>query len=237
MSDDATTQRTEAEAGPDEAPPSRIAGALVTLVLAGVAVLVLRLIVTAFPYAAYFVAGVITCTVWQRARAWLAKRRSGDVEESAEEELPDVGEALRTLGEGGNHVLLTALRKELGVADTKAVRALLKAEKIRVRSGVRTPAGNGPGVHHEDIPPAPPEPNEEHGEGCCCRSANNTNANNDEADPSQKGVSVEAIGQAGTLIRDPAETQQRRTQLTTGGLVDRFFDAAEEAHQKKTGKS
>ncbi|MEU4996567.1 hypothetical protein [Streptomyces sp. NPDC021622] len=198
MSEETPVEETE----PDE-PPSRIAGAFAVLVLGGAAVLVVRLVVTRVPYIAYFVAGVIACVVWQRARAWLTKRRGGDAEESEEQEPPDVGEALRALGKGGNHVLLTALRKELGVDDTKAVRALLKTEKIRVRSGVRTPKGNGPGVHHEDIPPAPPESNQAHGDGCCCRSANNTN-NVDEG-PSQKGLRAEPIGQAGTLVHDPAE--------------------------------
>ncbi|MFD3574758.1 hypothetical protein [Streptomyces sp. NPDC058644] len=235
MSEETTEQQAQADPTADETPPSRIAGAVVTLILAAAAVLVLRLIVTAAPYAAYFVAGVIVCAAWQKARAWIGQRRSGD-DEAEEEEQPDVGEALRKLGKGGQHVLLTGLRKELRVDDTKAVRKLLKAEKIRVRSGVRTPKGNGPGVHHEDIPPAPPEPNEGHGDGCCCRSANNTNANNGDEDPSQKGLRVEAIGQAGTLIHDPAETQQRRTQLADDDLVGRFFAAAEQAQQKDTGK-
>lgn len=93
----------------------------------------LRLLVTATPYLAYFVAGVIVCIAWQKARAWTVGRRSGG--ETQEEERPDVGEDLRALAKGGDHVLLTALRKRLGVADTKAVRKLLKAEEIPVRSG------------------------------------------------------------------------------------------------------
>lgn len=236
MSDE-TPQDAEQQAEVEEdAPSSRIAGAVVTLILAGAALLVLRLIVTRFPYVAYFVAGVIVCVGWQKARAWIVGRRSGGDEET-EEEPPDVGEALRKLGKGGQHVLLTGLRKELRVADTTTVRALLKAEKIRVRSGVRTPKGNGPGVHHEDIPAAPPELNGEHADGCCCRSANNTNANNSGEDPSQKGLSVEAIGEGGRLIRDPAESQQRRTSVSASSLVARFFDAAEQAQQKESGKT
>lgn len=229
MSEDTAEPDVEAEAPEDAAPPSRIAGVIVALIAICVAVLVVRQVVTAAPYVAYFVAGIVACAVWQRARAWVSKRRSGDCEEVEEQEPPDVGEALRVLGKGGHHVLLTGLRKELGVADTKAVRALLKADGIRVRPGVRTPAGNGPGVHVADIPAAPPEPDEEHADGCCCRSANNTNANNDQEDPSQKGLSVEAIGQAGTLIRDPAETQRRRVQLGASDLVTRFFASAEQA--------
>lgn len=236
MSDDTTAQSAETETEPDEEPPSRIAGALVTLVLGVAALLVLRLIVTHFPYVAYFVAGVIVCVGWQKARAWIAGRRSSG-EEADEEEPPDAGEALRELSKGEHHVLLTTLQKRLGVADTKAVRALLKAEEVRVRAGVRTLKGNGPGVHVSDIPPAPPESNEEHGDGCCCRSANNANANNDAADPSQKGLHVEAIGEGGRLIRDPAETQQRRSSVSASSLVGRLFTAADETQQKDTGKT
>ncbi|MEV0526028.1 hypothetical protein AB0I66_21565 [Streptomyces sp. NPDC050439] len=233
MSDETTQDAEQQAEAAEDAPPSRIAGALVTLILAGAAVLVLRLIVTAVPYVAYFVAGVIVCVGWQKARAWIVGRRSGG-DEADEEELPDVGEALRELSKGEQHVLLTALRKRLGVADTKTVRRLLKAERIDVRAGVRTPKGNGPGVHHTDIPPAP---SEEHGQGCCCRSANNTNANNDDEDPSQKGLSVEAIGEGGRLVRDPAETQLRRARVDASSLVSRFFDAAEQAQQKDIGKT
>ncbi|MFZ3556457.1 MULTISPECIES: hypothetical protein [unclassified Streptomyces] len=231
MSDNTTKPDVEPEAVEDDAPPSRIAGAVVALILAAAAVMIVRAVVTAFPYVAYFVAGVIVTVVAQRSVAWARKRRGDDDAEPEEQASPDVGEALRTLGAGGNSVLLTALRKQLGAADTKTVRKLLKAEKVRVRSGVRTPTGNGPGVHHEDIPPAPPEPNGEHGDGCCCRSANNTNANNDQEDPSQKGLSVEAIGQAGTVVRDLAETKQRQIQLSD--LVDRFFDAAEQNQRRR----
>ncbi|MFF2118223.1 hypothetical protein ACFVXH_12940 [Kitasatospora sp. NPDC058184] len=58
-------------------------------------------------------------------------------------------------------VLLTALAAKLAdehpswMASTKAVRTLLTAAGIPVRPGVRTPHGNGPGVHHEDVPALP----------------------------------------------------------------------------------
>jgi hypothetical protein len=230
MSDEITATDVETEAPEtEEGPPSRVAGAVVALILAGAVVIGVRAILLAFPYVAYFVTGVIVTVAVQRAAGWARKRRSDD-EVPEEQEPPDVGEALRTLGEGGHHVLLTTLLKPLGAADTKAVRALLKAAGVRVRSGVRAPTGNGPGVHHEDIPPAPSVESEEHGDGCCCRSANNTNANNGDEDPSQKGLSVEAIGQAGTLIRDHAETQERRSQVSD--LVDRLFDAAKQKQTK-----
>lgn len=66
-----------------------------------------------------------------------------------------------SLTAGGDHVLLTRLAAALGAAhpgwepSTKAVRALLAEADIPIRAGVRTAAGNGPGVHHSDVPALP----------------------------------------------------------------------------------
>lgn len=88
-------------------------------------------------------------------------------EEVAEEPratVPTSAEALSltaTLTASGNSVLLTRLAADLGTAhpswtsSTKAVRALLSEAGVPVREGVRTPDGNGPGVHHQDVPPLP----------------------------------------------------------------------------------
>ena len=90
--------------------------------------------------------------------------------------------------------------------DTKAAKCLLNADNIPWK-GVRTSHGNGPGVHKNDIPPALPSPAAgSHGEGCCCRSDDNTN-NSPKQEP-EEGVRVEAIGQAGTLLRDPTEAHR-----------------------------
>jgi len=61
----------------------------------------------------------------------------------------------------GASVLLTRLAADLAAShpgwepSTKAVRALLAEAAIPVREGVRTPDGNGPGIHHQDVPPLP----------------------------------------------------------------------------------
>ncbi|MER6396871.1 hypothetical protein ABT263_12550 [Kitasatospora sp. NPDC001603] len=66
-----------------------------------------------------------------------------------------------SLTASGCSVLLTRLAADLGAAhpswtgSTKAVRALLSQAGVPVREGVRTPDGNGPGVHHQDVPPLP----------------------------------------------------------------------------------
>ena len=101
----------------------------------------------------------------------------------------------------GTHVLLTRLAADLAAshpgweAPTKAVRALLAGAGIRVREGVRTTAGIGPGVHHADVPPLP-SPAEDAPSGAVVANVGaghgaNTNANNTGAPGSGKGfVSV-----------------------------------------------
>ncbi|MFE6744648.1 hypothetical protein ACFVGM_02215 [Kitasatospora purpeofusca] len=93
-------------------------------------------------------------------------------EEPAEEDLVEAPRATvptpveahyltASLTASGSSVLLTRLAADLGAAhpswtgSTKAVRALLSQAGLPVREGVRTPDGNGPGVHHQDVPPLP----------------------------------------------------------------------------------
>lgn len=204
--DDDAAELAEATAGESEEESSR--SRVVVLFVVG-AVIAWR-VVAAFPEVAYVVVGSLGTVGAQKVRAWRAKREEGD--EADEEETPDVVDALQHLGRGGNSVLLTQLRKRLRVADTKAVKALLKDEGIRIRAGVRTSAGNGPGVHHEDIPAPPPEVESGHGEGCCCTSEPTTPTPTTGAEEGPgEGVAVEAIGQAGTLIRDRSAAQRRHT--------------------------
>lgn len=106
--------------------------------------------------------------------AWVAGRSDEDAEEQAEdEEQPGPGPAemadiVTELGHGTG-VLLTRIRDQLLEEyegrgwTTKDVRALLAEAGVRVREGVRVSgAGNGPGVHREDVPaplsPAPSGP-------------------------------------------------------------------------------
>ncbi|MFJ8470595.1 hypothetical protein [Kitasatospora sp. NPDC094011] len=90
-------------------------------------------------------------------------------------------------------VLLTQLASDLAAdhpdweASTKAVRTLLTAAGIPVRGGVRTPDGNGPGVHHEDVPPLPspsaPTPAADVVANVGAGQSANANANNTSATP------------------------------------------------------
>jgi hypothetical protein len=175
-------------------------------------------IVVAFPTLAYVIVGALLCRAWDRARAWRVGRQTRavdgeDQEEDAEEAPAGVVAALRALAEGGRHVLLTELRDAVGAPDTKAVRALLAEAGIPVRPGVRTPAGNGPGVHRTDIPAPLPADDDPQSNRCSCRSAANANANNDDQDTSGEGLRVERIGAEGRIWYRPDDRHRHhRTQ-------------------------
>ncbi|MDX3634315.1 hypothetical protein PV728_29440 [Streptomyces europaeiscabiei] len=199
MSDE-TTKTAADNAGEEQGEPSRIAGWLVGLVLIGLAILALKALVTAFPYVAYYVAGLLTCWGWSKGRSLLARRDDDDQEHEDVAIEIDIAGALRRLsGDAGTSVLLTALRDHLTLPDTKAVKALLDEAEIPYKA-VRTPDGNGPGVHVKDIPPTPSPAPDAHDERCCCRSDDNNNADNTPDGDPRKGTRVEAIGDGGLLV-------------------------------------
>ncbi|WP_405554311.1 hypothetical protein [Streptomyces sp. NBC_01171] len=172
----------ESEEGSDRGV--RVAAVVVALVI------VWRLVVV-FPYVAYVIVGVLVCLGWQRAGGWLARRRTPAAEEEQAAEQPDVGAALRRLVGDDNGVLLTRLRDDLKLPDTKVVKRLLDDAGVSWKA-VRTPRGNGPGVHVKDIPAAPsPASADAHGDGCCCRSGDNANSDNADGEGPREGVRVD----------------------------------------------
>lgn len=154
------------------------------------------------PEAAYFVSGLVATAGYRKARGWIDRRRG----ETDEEETPvDILGVLRDLTEGGDNARLTQIQEAARLPTTKAVRLLLEGAGVRIRDGVRGGGKNGPGVHKDDVPPLPaPESGTPSG-GCLCSSAANTNTNNGASEGARKGLSVEAIGHAGSVIRDPSE--------------------------------
>lgn len=171
-------------------------------------------VVVTVPEAGYFVAGLMAAAAVRKARGWSASRRREPAEEQPEAEPADVVAILQQLGEGGHHVRLTQLQEAAGLPDTKAVRALLDKAGIPVRPGVRAGGKNGPGVHHDDVPaPLPADDSPSRGR-CLCRSDANTNTNNEAPERAGEGLRVDPIGQAGTVITDPTETQRRRAAVT-----------------------
>ncbi|MFK3734050.1 hypothetical protein ACI2LJ_27715 [Streptomyces sp. NPDC088090] len=153
-----------------------------------------------------FVAGAASAVAVGRGRQWVAKRRQDAPEDTEPEPEPvDIVAVLQALGEGGNGVLLTALREAADLPDTKTVRTLLAEAGIRVRAGVRTPAGNGPGVHADDIPTPSPTTSDPSQDRCLCSSgAANVNTNN-----SEEGLRAVRTD-TGVTYYDPAETHRRR---------------------------
>lgn len=108
----------------------------------------------------------------------------------------DVVDLVRDVIGDDRGALLTALRQPLRVADTKAVKEVLAGAGIRVRPGVRTAAGNGPGVHRDDVPTTSPAEETPDGERCLPSSTANNNTNSALRVESREGM---------TIINDPAD--------------------------------
>jgi hypothetical protein len=118
--------------------------------------------------------------------------------------------ALHHLYRGGSGVLHTALVQHLGLADSRAAKRALDGAGIAYRPGVRTPAGNGPGVHHDDIPPLPPAQGSPQGSVVAGQPAN-ANANN-AANAPEEGSGVEGtvwtsaeLAQGYRWVQDPTK--------------------------------
>lgn len=143
--------------------------------------------------------------------AWVAGRSNeetdGDEDQDADgPDSADMADIVHELG-NGTGVLLTRLRDQLieeypGTGwTTKDVRGLLAATGVRVREGVRVSgAGNGPGVHRDDVPaplsPATPPPPV--GVVAAGQSAN-TNSNNVTVVRSAGGAQI-TVTPAGTDV-------------------------------------
>ncbi|MGW3442196.1 hypothetical protein [Streptomyces sp. NPDC001076] len=187
----------EETAGEDDEPSGR--GPAVALSVIGL-VGAWRLVVT-FPEVAYIVVGSISTIGVQKARARWGRHEDGSDSDRLEAAPPDVGEALRALVGDDNGVLLTRLQKHLSLPNTKVVKQLLDVAGITWKA-VRTPHGNGPGVHKNDIPTVVVSPVADlHGNGCCCRSGDNDNSDNAHAGGPEEGIRVQRTD-GGWLIRD-----------------------------------
>jgi hypothetical protein len=119
-----------------------------------------------------------------------------DEEEHAEQDPQDVTDLVRDLIGDDRGILLTALRKPLHAASTRAVREVLAGAGIRVREGVRTGGGNGPGVHRDDLAAPSPPLGTPLGDLVVAGEDANTNANNMLRVESREGM---------TIISDPAD--------------------------------
>ncbi|MEU6342203.1 hypothetical protein ABZ883_14825 [Streptomyces sp. NPDC046977] len=156
---------------------------------------------------AIIVGSLLISAVYQYPLAWwvlaaafvLAARAAGKPEETEEEQEETLAEVEPLTPEGVLEVvwdvvgdqrgaLLTLLAAELGAADTKAARELLAEAGIPVRAGVRTPAGNGPGVHRLDLPS--PDSGRAPVGVVAAGEAPNANANNTSVEEVADGVRI-----------------------------------------------
>jgi hypothetical protein len=146
-------------------------------------------------------------TAWLAGRPTAVNSQDEDQADEADateqaEELPypdpaDMADIVRELGTGTG-VLLTRLRDQLQTEypgtswTTKDVRILLGADGIRVREGVRvTGAGNGPGIHRDDVPPPLPSTTPPAPVGVVVAGQDaNTNANNTRVESHAGGARI-----------------------------------------------
>lgn len=186
---------------------------------AGFRILLLRL-VTRFGWKTVLIAAAVLMYAASRYRTWIpyglavacaaawmhtpkeADEPDGEAggetagEEPTEPDSEDVVDLLRDLIGDDRGILLTALPGPLHAADTRAVREVLAGAGIRVREGVRTAGGNGPGVHRNDLPPLPPIGGSTPVGSLTCTNTANANANNGLRVESREGM---------TIITDPAD--------------------------------
>lgn len=186
-----------------ERPSSRAAVGCLAIIGASFA----GTIVVAVPETGYFVAGLLAAATVRKARGWAAGRRQTAEERPEPADVIDVVATLHELSPGGTlNVRLTQLADAAQLISTQTIRELLDEAGIPVRTGVRAGGRNGPGVHATDIPRSCDTPSDD----CWCRSASQPTANNTGGEDPGEGFRVEAIGQAGTVVHDPTETQRRR---------------------------
>lgn len=143
-----------------------------------------------------------------RAQRELHRDPPAALEETPAEEAPaapsreDIVRALHALVGGSSGVLHTALRDRLRYPSTRAAREALDAANIPSRPGVRAVGGNGPGVHHRDIPPLPPSREGSPGDSESAGQDANNNANN-TGEEARKGLGVERSDYPFDVLPDP----------------------------------
>ncbi|QDN57367.1 hypothetical protein [Streptomyces sp. S1D4-20] len=188
----------ESEEPGESQEPAGMSERTAKLILAFVAVAALFGIAVAFPYVAYFVAGVMACKGWQKAHGWIGRRGSSD-----EKPGPDAGavtaeEIVETLHEVANPNVFLADFAAAFDLDPAEARALLEGQQIRVRRAVRNGDSTGVGVHRDDVPPLPRSPERGPVDGVDLQQ---------QEQPTRP--TTEPIGLAGVVVKDGSETSRR----------------------------
>lgn len=222
MSDPEEVSEAEVE---DVAEPRQMSERTARAILLVIAVGAMWGLVAVAPWVAYVVVGVFGTLGWQKVRGWIVRRRDDEGETEAGEteagvtetwRVPTFHELCESLAHVGTpHAHIAVLAHDLGTTPER-VREALDACGVPVEAVRMQGRGSSTGVKGGALP----TPRSVVGAG---QPADNDNNNGSGKGP-EEGLSVEDIGLAGTLIREPAETAQRRTNVTD--LVDRFFTEA-----------
>jgi hypothetical protein len=183
------------------------------IVLLTVGLLAMWGIVAVLPETAYFVAGIMACRGWQKARGWIGRHGEDEASEPEPEadetvagaaetwRVPTFHELCESLARVGTpHAHIAVLAHDLGTTPER-VREALDACGVQVEAVRMQGRGSSTGVKGDALPTPRSTLGGVVGAG---QPANNDN-NNDPGDPSEKGLRVQPIGQAGTLINNPAD--------------------------------
>ncbi|MFE2712247.1 hypothetical protein ACFXKI_09715 [Streptomyces mirabilis] len=170
-------------------------------------------IVAVLPETAYFVAGIMACRGWQKARGWIDRRSEDEASEpelEAEETVAGAAETWRvpTFHElceslarvGTPHAHIAVLAHDLGTTPER-VREALDACGVPVEAVRMQGRGSSTGVKGGALPIPRPTLGGVVGAG---HPGNNDNNNGPDGAP-EKGLRVEPIGQSGTLIHNPVD--------------------------------
>ena len=181
------------EVGEPRQMSDRTAKAVLTVVALGA----MWGIVVAFPWIAYVLVGVLATLGWQKAHGRFTKTAAEEPNEGEPDEQPeeqplltaeDIVRALHQLA--APHVFLSSLAAELDLT-TEETRAVLEELHVPIRRAVRVGSTTGVGVHKDDLPPLPQDPETDPVDGV------------DQGQPTnQRALTVEEIGLAGKVIRD-----------------------------------
>ena len=121
-------------------------------------------LVAAFPWIAYVIVGILLAIGWQKVRDRFTPTSTEETSTVESDEYPeeppllteeDVVRALHRMA--APHVFLSSLAAELDLTK-EATRAVLEELHVPVRRAVRVGESTGVGVHKDDLPPLPQDP-------------------------------------------------------------------------------
>jgi hypothetical protein len=203
----------DAEEPGESGEPDGMSERTAKIVMLVVGLLAMWGIVAVLPETAYFVAGIMACRGWEKARGWIGRRGEDEASEPEPEadetvvgaaetwRVPTFHELCESLARVGTpHAHIAVLAHDLGTTPER-VREALDACGVQVEAVRMQGRGSSTGVKGDALPTPRSTLGGVVGAG---QPANNDNDNASATTP-EKGLRVEAIGQAGTVIHNPAD--------------------------------